>query len=95
MIPLSVPMISGNEWKYIKECLDTNWVSSAGSFVDLFEEKFGSYVGVQKAIVTMNGTAALHLALACLGIKAGDEVIIPSLTFISPVKFSHLFLSLS
>lgn len=86
MIPLSVPEISGNEWKYIKECLDTNWVSSAGSYVDLFEKKFGEYLGAQKAVVTMNGTAALHLALEALGIGPGDEVIVPSMTFISPVN---------
>jgi perosamine synthetase len=86
MIPLSVPQISGNEWKYIKECLDTNWVSSAGSYVDLFEERFREYVGSKTAVVTVNGTSALHLALECLGIKEGDEVIVPSLTFISPVN---------
>lgn len=86
MIPLSVPNICGNEWKYIKECLDTNWVSSAGSYVDLFEEKFRDYVGVKKAVVTVNGTSAIHLALECLGIGAGDEVIVPSMTFISPVN---------
>ena len=86
MIPLSIPEIRGNEWKYIKECLDTNWVSSAGSYVDLFEQRFCEYVGSAKAVVTVNGTSALHLALECLGIKAGDEVIVPSMTFISPVN---------
>ncbi|MCX7748446.1 MAG: LegC family aminotransferase [Clostridia bacterium] len=86
MIPLSVPSINGNEWKYIKECLDTNWVSSAGSYVDLFEERFKAFLGAEKAVVTMNGTAALHLALVTLGIKAGDEVIVPSMTFISTVN---------
>ncbi|MFT9494670.1 LegC family aminotransferase [Anaerosolibacter sp.] len=86
MIPLCVPEIRGNEWKYIKECLDTNWVSSAGSFVNRFEEEFARYVGSQKAVVTVNGTAALELALRTLGIGAGDEVIVPSMTFISPVN---------
>jgi len=86
MIPLSVPHICGNEWEYIKSCLDTNWVSSAGSFVNTFEDKFAAYTGARKAVVTMNGTAALHLALRCLNIGAGDEVIVPSLTFISPVN---------
>jgi perosamine synthetase len=86
MIPLSIPEISGNEWKYIKECLDTNWVSSVGSYVNLFEEKFQEYVGAKKAVVTVNGTAALHLSLKAVGIKKGDEVIVPSLTFISPVN---------
>ena len=86
MINLCVPNLAGNEWKYIKECLDTNWVSSAGSYVDKFEEQFKHYVGSNAAVVTMNGTAALHLALMSLGIGPGDEVIVPSLTFISPVN---------
>lgn len=86
MIPLSVPEIKGNEWKYIKECLDTNWVSSSGSYVDLFEKRFGEYIGAEKAVVTVNGTAALHLALISLGIHEGDEIIVPSLTFIATVN---------
>ncbi len=86
MIPLSVPEMKGNEWKYIKECLDTNWVSSSGSYVDLFEKKFGEYIGTEKAVVTVNGTAALHLALVSLGIHEGDEVIVSSLTFIATVN---------
>lgn len=86
MIPLCVPEILGNEWEYVKDCLDTNWVSSAGSYVDKFENNFTSFVGVKKAVVTVNGTAALELALRTLGIRNGDEVIVPSLTFISPVN---------
>lgn len=86
MIPLCVPEICGNEWQYVKECLDTNWVSSVGSYVDKFEEDFLNYVKSKKAVVTMNGTAALTLALQTLGIGSGDEVIVPSLTFISPVN---------
>lgn len=86
MIPLCIPEIRGNEWKYVKECIDTNWVSSVGSYVNLFEEKFAEYVKAEKAIVTMNGTAALELALVTLGIGEGDEVIVPSMTFISPVN---------
>ncbi|MBM7869448.1 perosamine synthetase [Clostridium pascui] len=86
MIPLCVPEIKGNEWKYIKECLDTNWVSSAGSYVDKFEDEFSKYVNVKSAVVTMNGTAALELALRAVGIGQGDEVIVPSMTFISPVN---------
>lgn len=86
MIPLCIPEIRGNEWKYIKECLDTNWVSSAGSYVDKFEEDFAKYVNSKKAVVTVNGTAALELALRTIGIKEGDEVIVSSLTFISPVN---------
>lgn len=86
MIPLCVPVIEGNEWNYIKECLDTNWVSSVGSYVDKFEKDFQTYLGSKNAVVTMNGTAALDLALRTLGIGEGDEVIVSSLTFISPVN---------
>ena len=86
MIPLCIPEIRGNEWKYVKECIDTNWVSSVGSYVNLFEERFNEYVGSKSAVVTMNGTAAIQLALVTLGIGEGDEVIVPSLTFISPIN---------
>ena len=86
MIPLCIPEVRGNEWKYVKECIDTNWVSSVGSYVNLFEEKFAEYLEAKKAIVTMNGTAAIQLALVTLGIGEGDEVIVPSMTFISPVN---------
>ncbi len=86
MIPLCVPEIKGNEWKYIKECLDTNWVSSAGSYVDKFEKDFKNYLKIKKSVVTSNGTTALYLALKVLEIGEGDEVIVPSFTFISPVN---------
>jgi perosamine synthetase len=86
MIPLCVPEICGNEWKYVKECIDTGWVSSAGKYVDLFEEKFEEYAGVRKAVAVVNGTSALHLALHVLGIGPGDEVIVPSITFVAPVN---------
>lgn len=86
MIPLCIPEIHGNEWEYIKECLDTNWVSSAGTYVDKFEKEFAYYVGTKEAIVTMNGTSALELALRSLNIGNSDEVIVSSLTFISPVN---------
>lgn len=86
MIPLCVPEIRGNEWKYIKECLDTNWVSSAGSYVDKFEKDFSDFLNVKRSVVMSNGTSALFLALKILDIKEGDEVIVPSLTFISSVN---------
>lgn len=86
MIPLCVPEIRGNEWKYIKDCLDTNWVSSVGSYVDKFEKDFAKFVGAKSAVVTVNGTSALHLALKVLGIGEGDEVVVPSMTFIAPVN---------
>ncbi|MCD3216714.1 LegC family aminotransferase [Clostridium botulinum C] len=86
MIPLCIPDIRGNEWKYVKECIDTNWVSSVGSYVNLFEEKFAEYLSAHSAVVTVNGTAAIELALLTLGIGLEDEVIVPSMTFISPVN---------
>lgn len=85
-IPLSVPSIRGNEWKYVKECLDTEWVSSVGSYVDLFEEKIRAYTGAQHAVACVNGTSALQVALRIAGVKEGDEVIVPTLTFIAPVN---------
>ena len=86
MIPLCIPKMGGNEWKYIKDCLDTNWVSSVGSYVDKFEEDFRNYVESENSVVTMNGTSALQLALSSLAIGEGDEVIVPSLTFVASVN---------
>ena len=86
IIPISVPSIQGNEWKYIKECLDTEWVSSAGKYVDLFEQKIAEYTGDKYAIACVNGTAALHISLLVAGVKTNDEVIVPTLTFISPIN---------
>jgi len=85
-IPLSVPELGGNEWLYVKECLDTNWVSSAGPFVSRFEQSLASYVGVDHAIATVNGTAALHIALMVAGVQPGEEVLLPALTFIAPAN---------
>lgn len=86
MIPLSEPEISGNEWKYVKECLDTGWVSSAGSYVTRFEEMVANYVGSKYAVATVNGTSALHVSLIASGVQTDDEVIVPTLTFIAPVN---------
>lgn len=86
LIPLSVPCISGNEWKYVKDCLDTGWVSSVGSYVNRFESEIARYAGSPYAVATVNGTAALHMALLLLGVEACDEVIVPTLTFIAPVN---------
>ncbi len=85
-LPLSIPVICGNEWKYIKECLDTGWVSSAGNFVDKFEEKIGNFVKIRYAVACVNGTAALQVALQLAGVSRGDEVIVPAVTFIAPVN---------
>jgi aminotransferase in exopolysaccharide biosynthesis len=82
-IPLCVPSIRGNEWKYVKECLDTAWVSSAGPFVDGFEKKVAEYCGVRFGVACSSGTAALHVALRLAGVEAEDEVIVPTLTFIA------------
>jgi len=82
-LPLSEPTINGNEWKYVKECLDSGWVSSAGKFVDLFAKEFGQYLNAKHAIPTSSGTSALHVSLVALGLQPDEEVIIPSLTFIA------------
>ena len=86
VIPLSVPCIEGNEWKYVKECLDSSWVSSAGKYVDLFEERIAQYTGEKHAIACVNGTSALQVSLRLAGVQSGDEVIVPTLTFIAPVN---------
>ncbi len=85
-IPLSVPEIRGNEWKYVQECLDTGWVSSVGSYVDRFERAVAERVGVRRAVATVNGTAALHVALRIAGVEPDDEVLVSDLTFIAPVN---------
>ena len=78
---LHEPRFAGNEWAYVKECIDTGWVSSAGKFVDRFEQELASYTGAAHAIAVANGTAALHVALQLAGVKADDEVLLPALTF--------------
>lgn len=81
--PLHEPYFEGNEWNYVKECLDTKWVSSAGTYVDLFEKKLQDSTGIKKAVAVVNGTAALHTALGLAGVKQGDEVLVPTLTFVA------------
>ena len=85
-IPLSVPSLNGNELQYVKECIDTEWVSSAGKYVDLFEQNIAEYTGSKYAIACVNGTAALQVSLRLAGVDAGDEVIISMLTFIASVN---------
>jgi len=85
-IPLSVPSLKGNEWQYVKECIETEWVSSAGKYVDLFEQKIAEYTGSKYAIACVNGTAALQVSLRLAGVGAGDEVLISTLTFIASVN---------
>jgi perosamine synthetase len=86
IIPLSIPSIQGNEWKYVKECLDTGWVSSAGKYVELFEEKILEFTGAKYAIACVNGTSALHISLILAGVKPNDEVLVPTITFIAPIN---------
>ena len=85
-IPLSVPHLGGNEWTYLKDCLDTGWVSSVGPYVDLFEKRIAEFTGARHGVATASGTAALHLALLAANVQPGDLVITPSLTFIAPVN---------
>ena len=86
LIPLTRPEFCGNEWKYLKECLDSGWVSSAGPFVDRFEREVAAYVGSTHAVAMVNGTAALHLALRVAGIESDDEVLVSDFTFVAPVN---------
>ena len=82
-IPLHEPVFSGNEEKYVQDCIKTGWVSSVGSYVDAFENKISDFVKCRFAVSTVNGTSALHLALKTLGINANEEILLPSLTFIA------------
>jgi len=82
-IHIAEPDLTGNEERYVVECIRTGWISSKGKFVEEFEEKFASYIGVKHAMAVSSGTAALHLAVAALDIKPGDEVIMPSFTMIA------------
>lgn len=82
-VGLHEPEFSENEWKYVKECLDTGWVSSVGKYVDRFEEMLAEITGVKRAVAVVNGTAALHVCLRLVGVQPGDEVLIPTLTFIA------------
>lgn len=85
-IPVYAPYLGGNEKKYVNECLDTSWISSRGRFVSEFETLFCASIGVPYATAVCNGTVALHLALMALGITWGDEVIVPTFTYIASVN---------
>lgn len=80
---LHEPTFSGNEWEYLKECLDSTFVSSVGKFVDRFEYDLAQYTNAKYVVATVNGTAALHIALKLAGVIQGDEVLIPALTFVA------------
>ncbi len=85
-IPIYQPDLGGNEKRYVNECLDTTWISSRGRFVSEFESNFAARVGVEHAASVANGSVALHLALLALGIGPGDEVIVPTLTYVASVN---------
>lgn len=80
-VALHAPSFEGREWDYVKDCIDTGWVSTAGSYVPEFERRIAAVCGVEHAIAVVNGTAALHLGLMMVGVRPGDEVLIPALTF--------------
>lgn len=82
-ISLHEPCFSGNEWTYVKECIDTGWVSSVGKFVDRFENDLAAFTGAKRAVAVVNGTAALHICLKLVDVEQGDEVLIPSLSFVA------------
>jgi len=85
-IPVYKPFIGARERKYVDECLETGWISGRGHFVKDFEQSFAKYLGAKHSIAVCNGTVALHLAMLTLGIGRGDEVIVPTLTYIAPVN---------
>jgi perosamine synthetase len=85
-IPIYQPSLNGNEKKYVNECIDSSWISSRGDFIKRFEDDFVKLIGVNHAVSVSNGTVALHLALVTLGIGQGDEVIVPSFTYIASVS---------
>ena len=82
-IPVAAPDLSGNEKAYVLDCLDSTWISSSGKYLDRFEAGFAEFCGVRHAVACSNGTTALHLALVALGVGPGDEVIVPTLTFVA------------
>lgn len=85
-VALHEPRFAGNEWAYVKDCLDTGWVSSVGAYVDRFERDLAARSGVAHAVAVVNGTAALHVCLLLAGVEAGDEVLAPALTFVATIN---------
>src|SRR5258708_7457378 len=85
-IPIYLANLSGNERKYVNECLDDSWISSRGKFVERFERAIADVVGADHAVSVHNGTEAAHLALCCAGFNPGDEVIVPTFTYIASVN---------
>ena len=85
-VSLAQPQLNGNEYKYLMDAFLSTWISSTGKYITFFEEAFSKYCGVKYGVATSNGTTALHLALAALGIGAGDEVIVPDITFAATIN---------
>ncbi|MBH52117.1 MAG: aminotransferase DegT [Chloroflexi bacterium] len=85
-IPLCEPYITGNEWSYVKDCLDTSWVSTSGSYIEQFENKFNDYIGSKYSIATSSGTSALHTSLIVAGVQENEEVLVSTLSFIAPAN---------
>lgn len=83
MIPVNEPLLDGNEAKYVADCVETAWISSAGAYIERFEADWAAYCGVKHGIAVSNGTTALQVAVACLGLESGDEVLMPTFTIIS------------
>ena len=85
-IPVNVPLLEGNEKKYLGECIDTGWISSAGSYVNKFEDKIAEIVGAKYGIACVNGTSGLHIAQIISGVQHNDYVIAPNLTFVATIN---------
>lgn len=86
VIPLSEPLLAGNEARYVADCVETGWVSSVGAYVDRFEGEMAAFTGSAHAVATVNGTAALHVSMLVAGVERDDEVVMPTLTFIAPAN---------
>src|ERR1700681_2834128 len=82
-IPVARPVLSGREKEYVLDCLETSWISSLGKYIGLFEASFARFCSADYAVACSNGTAALHIALLALGVGEGDEVLVPTLTYIA------------
>lgn len=82
-IPVAAPLLAGNEKAYVLDCIESSWISSCGKYVERFERTFADFCGVRYAVSCSSGTAALHVALLALGVGPGDEVIVPTLTFVA------------
>ncbi|MDA7799862.1 DegT/DnrJ/EryC1/StrS aminotransferase family protein [Alphaproteobacteria bacterium] len=86
MIPVYKPSLSGKEKEYVSRCFDSTWISSKGEYIDQFEKEFSKFIGVEHATTVSNGTVALHLALEAVGVGPGDEVIVPTFTYVASVN---------